>query len=328
MHTQYPDQSKILTNQRVTEIRPVGSRVNVKTEAGVTYTGDLVVGADGVHSKVRSEMWRIADTVRPELVTEREKSSLEVADQINAFHDNLTFIILVGKNKRAFWFVMKKMKQKYTYPNNPRFSVEYTTRACEELAHLHLTQGLTFRQVWDTRVLATMTPLEENVFQTWYLDRIVCIGDSVHKMTPNIGQGANMAMEDAAVLANSLHAALLQTRRQRLSDSEVQALLQEFYSNRYSRAKSIYAASRYITRFQARDGLVNRALGRYVAPFLADVPARVGISTIRGSPAINFLPLPEKDGPGWKTNKSSSGFHHAMLLTLLLTVAIYWFWGV
>lgn len=75
MHTQYPDQSKILTNQRVVAICPLGSRVNVITEAGVTYTGDLVVGADGVHSKVRSEMWRIADTVRPGLVTEREKSS-------------------------------------------------------------------------------------------------------------------------------------------------------------------------------------------------------------------------------------------------------------
>ena len=75
MHTQYPDQSKILTNQRVAAIRPVGSRVNVITETGVTYTGDMVVGADGVHSKVRSEMWRIADTVRPGLVTEREKSS-------------------------------------------------------------------------------------------------------------------------------------------------------------------------------------------------------------------------------------------------------------
>ncbi|OJI84701.1 hypothetical protein ASPTUDRAFT_925491 [Aspergillus tubingensis CBS 134.48] len=345
MHTQYPDQSKILTNQRVAAIRPVGSRVNVITETGVTYTGDMVVGADGVHSKVRSEMWRIADTVRPGLVTEREKSSmtteyccvfgisscvpgLEVADQVNAFHDNLTFIILVGKNKRAFWFVLKKMDQRYTYPNNPRFSAEYTAQTCEKLAHLHLTKDLTFRQVWDTRVLAAMTPLEESIFQTWYLNRIVCIGDSVHKMTPNIGQGANMAMEDAVVLANCLHAALLRTRRQRLSDSEVQVLLQEFYSKRYSRAKSIYTASRYMTRFQARDGCLNRVLGRYIVPLLADVPARVGTTTIRGSPAINFLPLPERDGPGWKMNKTSVGYHHAMLFTLLLAVAIYWYRGV
>ncbi|GAQ35582.1 hypothetical protein AtubIFM55763_004477 [Aspergillus tubingensis] len=328
MHTQYPDQSKILTNQRVAAIRPVGSRVNVITETGVTYTGDLVVGADGVHSKVRSEMWRIADTVRPGWVTELEKSRLEVADQVNAFHDNLTFIILVGKNKRAFWFVLKKMDQRYTYPDNPRFSAEYTAQTCEKLAHLHLTKDLTFRQVWDSRVLAAMTPLEENIFQTWYLNRIVCIGDSVHKMTPNIGQGANMAMEDAVVLANCLHAALLRTRRQRLSDSEVQVLLQEFYSKRYSRAKSIYTASRYMTRFQARDGCLNRVLGRYIVPLLADVPARVGTTTIRGSPAINFLPLPERDGPGWKMNKTSVGYHHAMLFTLLLAVAIYWYRGV
>lgn len=273
---------------------------------------------------------------------------LEVADQVNAFHDNLTFIILVGKNKRAFWFVLKKMDQRYTYPDNPRFSAEYTAQTCEKLAHLHLTKDLTFRQVWDSRVLAAMTPLEENIFQTWYLNRIVCIGDSVHKvcfhvvrftgfetcayipwqMTPNIGQGANMAMEDAVVLANCLHAALLRTRRQRLSDSEVQVLLQEFYSKRYSRAKSIYTASRYMTRFQARDGCLNRVLGRYIVPLLADVPARVGTTTIRGSPAINFLPLPERDGPGWKMNKTSVGYHHAMLFTLLLAVAIYWYRGV
>ena len=32
----------------------------------------------------------------------------------------------------------------------------------------------------------------------------VLLGDAVHAMTPNIGQGAGMAMEDAAVLAEEL----------------------------------------------------------------------------------------------------------------------------
>ena len=32
------------------------------------------------------------------------------------------------------------------------------------------------------------------------------LGDAVHAMTPNIGQGAGMAMEDAAVLADELAA--------------------------------------------------------------------------------------------------------------------------
>ncbi|GKZ25754.1 hypothetical protein AbraIFM66951_002409 [Aspergillus brasiliensis] len=342
LHTQYPDQSRILTSQRVTKVRPSGSRVEVITEAGEKYTGDIVVGAD--HSKVRSEMWRIADAIQPGLVTQSERNSttteyccifgisscvptLEIGDQINTFHDNLTLIIFIGKNKRAFWFVVKKLDRKYTYPDRPRFDDDYMARLCEQLSNRHLTKDLTFGQVWSTRVVASMTALEENVYRTWFHGRIVCIGDSVHKMTPNIGQGANLAIEDAAVLANLLHAAVLRAKRQRLSDSEVQTLLQENYYTRYSRVKSVYTASRYMVRFQARDGLLNKALGRYVVPFLADVPALVGTGTIRGGPTVNFLPLPEKDGPGWKRHKSRAGVYSAMFSILLLAIAIYMLQG-
>lgn len=46
------------------------------TEDGAVYTGDLIVGADGVHSSVRSEMWRLADVISPGLITEKERKSL------------------------------------------------------------------------------------------------------------------------------------------------------------------------------------------------------------------------------------------------------------
>jgi len=40
----------------------------------------------------------------------------------------------------------------------------------------------------------------------WFKDRVVLIGDAVHAMTPNMGQGAGMALEDAAVLVELLGA--------------------------------------------------------------------------------------------------------------------------
>lgn len=36
--------------------------MRVTTKSGVTYEGDLVVGADGVHSQVRSEMWSFSNS--------------------------------------------------------------------------------------------------------------------------------------------------------------------------------------------------------------------------------------------------------------------------
>ena len=48
------------------------------------------------------------------------------------------------------------------------------------------------------------TEVEELALERWGEGRAVLLGDSVHAMTPNIGQGAGMAMEDAAVLAEEL----------------------------------------------------------------------------------------------------------------------------
>lgn len=57
----YSDKSRIVTGTRVSEVRRSGHGVCVVTEDGRRYQGDLVVGADGVHSRVRSEMWRFAE---------------------------------------------------------------------------------------------------------------------------------------------------------------------------------------------------------------------------------------------------------------------------
>lgn len=55
------DKTKVHPGQRVTKITSSNSGVTVTTEDGSTWTGSIVVGADGVRSTVRREMWRIAE---------------------------------------------------------------------------------------------------------------------------------------------------------------------------------------------------------------------------------------------------------------------------
>jgi 2-polyprenyl-6-methoxyphenol hydroxylase-like FAD-dependent oxidoreductase len=75
-----------------------------------------------------------------------------------------------------------------------------------------------FAQFSDPRVQRTLaapraldeiitTEIEELALERWTSGRAVLLGDAAHAMTPNIGQGAGMAMEDAAVLADELAAA-------------------------------------------------------------------------------------------------------------------------
>lgn len=54
------NKSKVLVNKRVRSVDTSNSDfVSVTTADGSSYTGDIVVGADGVHSTIRQEMARL-----------------------------------------------------------------------------------------------------------------------------------------------------------------------------------------------------------------------------------------------------------------------------
>ena len=56
-------------------MRLLGDSASVVTEDGSVFQGDLIVGADGVHSRIRSEMWRLADELHPGMITPQERQS-------------------------------------------------------------------------------------------------------------------------------------------------------------------------------------------------------------------------------------------------------------
>lgn len=70
--------------------------------------------------------------------------------------------------------------------------------------------------------------LEELPAPVWGRDRVVLIGDAAHAMTPNLGQGAGMSIEDAVVLPHIVSApnpaeAIRALRHQRVSQIQNQS---------------------------------------------------------------------------------------------------------
>ena len=80
------------------------------------------------------------------------------------------------------------------------------------------------------------TDVEEIRMQPWIGERVVLLGDAAHAMTPNIGQGAGMAMEDAASLAGELAAAR----------GELLQALQNYAAKRGPRVELIMRVSREV----------------------------------------------------------------------------------
>lgn len=225
---------------------------------------------------------------------------MNAGEQVNAILDGVTIVTIHGKNGRLYWFVIQKLNQKYTYPHFPRYTKDDTRIAAEELKHLPFHKHLTFGQLWENRETASMTTLEENTFKTWHHGRLALLGDSVHKMTPNIGQGANMAIEDAAALTNLLRDLLAQGGTSLPTNTQIDTLLHQYRSIRHERVYSIYRISRFLVRFQAQDGFINSLLSRYYAPHVGDLPAEMASKTIADGVMLNFLPPPKRSGAGWE----------------------------
>jgi FAD dependent monooxygenase len=64
---------RIRLSTKVTDIKTSEKNVTVTTASGTVYNGHLVVGADGVHSPVRSAMWAQADRENPGLFPRQER---------------------------------------------------------------------------------------------------------------------------------------------------------------------------------------------------------------------------------------------------------------
>ena len=68
MHKHIRNKNKVLVSKRVCSIEYHNEKPIVACENGSKYTGDIVVGCDGVHSAVRKEMWRLTDLNEPEKI--------------------------------------------------------------------------------------------------------------------------------------------------------------------------------------------------------------------------------------------------------------------
>jgi 2-polyprenyl-6-methoxyphenol hydroxylase-like FAD-dependent oxidoreductase len=68
------DKKKVLTEKRIQSVEITDDGVVAGTSDGSFYEGDILVGADGIHSTVRREMWKIANRQSPGWIPPSEAS--------------------------------------------------------------------------------------------------------------------------------------------------------------------------------------------------------------------------------------------------------------
>jgi FAD-dependent urate hydroxylase len=185
-------------------VKEEGNQVTAIFEDGSTATGDVLIGADGVHSVLRN------------YVTQ-QKPEPRYADYVNwnglvdaspELADKHSWVIYVGDGKRASMMPVGGDRFYYFFgvPMEKGTVVEPKDRR-EELEKLF--------EGWPEPVqnlIQKLNPLETNRLEIHDLDpleklsrgRVVLVGDAGHATTPTLGQGGCQAMEDAEILCRYL----------------------------------------------------------------------------------------------------------------------------
>lgn len=305
------DKSKLLLKKRVVNVIHEYDGVTVICGDQSSYRGDIIIGADGVHSKVRSEMWRTADATTPGDIPDEEKNSMiseykclfgisTPVPGLPSQHFDITYtkdlspIVITGKNDRVYWFLIARMEDAYKYGNIPRFTREEARNFAEANLSIPLAPGgqVTFRDLWDRQEVYNLVALEEACFSHWSWGRFACLGDSVHKMTPNMGAGGNAAIESAAVLANCIHELVSHKSDTVPNLEQVRNALRRYQNERNLRASANVAMSNYVTRLHAVRGLFEKLMAYYIMPRAGDLLVDMASLSWIGAARLNFMPLP------------------------------------
>ncbi|RAL63109.1 hypothetical protein DID88_004193 [Monilinia fructigena] len=230
------DKSKVITEKRLVKVDMNEKGILATMTDGSEFSGDVLVGGDGIYSTVRSEMWRLANERAPGYIPAgehkevgRRESRISILDENPllattvvslAFQTplrglNLGICIrfsairtrtssMAAQKAVSIGFYLFKNPQTFYGPDIPRYTKEDEAKVLKEHENDPITPEISFKVLQERKITSTLTALPEYVYKKWYYERIVTIGDSAHKFNPIGGHGGNAAFETSAAFVNSL----------------------------------------------------------------------------------------------------------------------------
>ncbi|KAF2501401.1 FAD/NAD(P)-binding domain-containing protein [Lophium mytilinum] len=187
----------------------------VRLANGVSYTGDLVVAADGINSIARREILKEND-IKPTATGFAVYRATVDVEKIKA-DPELAWIL--EKPSLNIWIGEDRHVMTYTIAGGKSFNMV--------LSHVDRSNPATWRadtaiedmqryfQGWDPRLVKIIRMIDQTIkwplmnippLPRWVAvsNRLLVIGDAAHAMVPYMSQGAAMAVEDGAALGEVL----------------------------------------------------------------------------------------------------------------------------
>ena len=228
----------------VTGVRTRGDGVEVEVADGKPIEADLVVAADGMRSRIRTTLHPEHPGLRYSGYTSWRGLTSEPVDVDGVAGETWgpgeRFGILPLRDRRVYWFAVANL------PAGTRIDAHAEVR--RRFGHWHTPIPALLAATPPEAVLALDIHDLALPLPPFATGRVALLGDAAHAMTPDIGQGAGQAIEDAVVLAAAL------------AGQPVPEALESYDRQRRPRTTSILTAARRTGRFAQLHGTVPVAL--------------------------------------------------------------------
>ncbi len=192
--------TEIILGTSVEQIVQRSGGVDARLSNGREEHFDLIVGADGLHSRVRELVFEDVPVAYAGYTCWRfvVEAKLQRSQMCEMWGRGKRFgVVPIGQNQFYVFAVanaaqgtrdpgpeaLERFRERFSDFGGPAPVLLEALEEGDQLIHNDLCAVPTGQ---------------------WFQDRVVLVGDAAHAMTPNMGQGAGMALEDAAVLVELL----------------------------------------------------------------------------------------------------------------------------
>jgi len=226
-------------------ILPNSGGVRVRCEDGTEVECDVFIGADGIWSATRAQMWGEAKkgegsgctysgyTVFAGETVYQPEDYFEVGYKVYMGPKRYFVCSDVGRG-RIQWYAFCSVPEGSELPVLAEDKKEYVrssflgwSQQIGDLVEATPAGGIEARALYDR---------PPSLLRSWADGPVALMGDACHPMMPNLGQGGCQAMEDGYVLTQKL--------RELRHRSEVPAALQDYYRARILRTAAVQFLSR------------------------------------------------------------------------------------
>lgn len=205
LHNQLDTGTRLHLNKKLLKFEQDGKIVTAIFADGTREEGDILIGADGIHSSVReqllgSEKLRYAGymALRGICSFKDERYSVERGGGFEAWGPGKRFGYTHLGQGLTYWFAAINSPQGVPIP-----PVERKRYALDHFRGWYKPIEAVIKATDESAILAHDI-FDRKPLSRWSQGRVTLLGDAAHPMLPNLGQGGAQAMEDAVVLARCL----------------------------------------------------------------------------------------------------------------------------